>query len=260
MNSGNLIFNICMSKVHCALPRDFKLKVNTGPAPVSGRPLGLRPPRASAVSPTCGWGAQVTPTGTRAQEVTGPGPGPGTRLLQDHVARGWAWASGKVGGAPDPRTQHLCCPRVPQGPQMGRKCQSMGPQTLSWWRPRAPPAPAFTEEMKPPRRMGCSGSICSSPGRMAWHPVSPRCPLPVAPIPHQQPIEGHHVPSLLVPSPGQGHCASRPHLPQAGLDLSLGTLGQWRGPEWAFLREGVTMGNMEAVGFSNRQDHRQRAE
>ena len=31
MNSGNLIFNICMSKVHCALPGDAKLKVNAGP-------------------------------------------------------------------------------------------------------------------------------------------------------------------------------------------------------------------------------------
>lgn len=34
MNSGNLIFNICMSKVHCVLLGDLELKVNTGPTPV----------------------------------------------------------------------------------------------------------------------------------------------------------------------------------------------------------------------------------
>lgn len=42
MNSGNLIFNICMSKVHCALPGDSKLKVNAGPtAAPQHAPKGL---------------------------------------------------------------------------------------------------------------------------------------------------------------------------------------------------------------------------
>ena len=38
MNLGNLIFNICMSKVHCVLPGDLELKVNTGPTPVPEHP------------------------------------------------------------------------------------------------------------------------------------------------------------------------------------------------------------------------------
>lgn len=54
MNSGNLIFNICMSKVHCALPGDFKLKVNMGPTPVPEcPPEGRGPAKAPTVCPVC---------------------------------------------------------------------------------------------------------------------------------------------------------------------------------------------------------------
>lgn len=66
MNSGNLIFNICMSEAHCALPGDFKLKVNMGPVPE--RPPGLRPHGPSCV-PHLQRGNPNDPTGT-GQEKT----------------------------------------------------------------------------------------------------------------------------------------------------------------------------------------------
>lgn len=75
MNSGNLIFNICMSKAHCALPRDFKLKVNVGPTPAQ-----KEPPRAEAtpnptVYPACRQGPR-DPMGAQEGGDSHAGLGP----------------------------------------------------------------------------------------------------------------------------------------------------------------------------------------
>lgn len=82
MNSGNLIFNICMSKAHCALPRDFKLKVNVGPTPAQ-----KVPPRAEAtpnptVYPACRQGPR-DPMGAQegGDSHAGLGPTPPQDLM-----------------------------------------------------------------------------------------------------------------------------------------------------------------------------------
>lgn len=75
-------------------------------------------------------GSPGDPTGTRAREVTGSGPGPGARLPQDHVAGGWAWAAGKVGGGSRPQDLAFVLSLRPSGTTDGETMSKHGPQTL----------------------------------------------------------------------------------------------------------------------------------
>lgn len=164
MNSGNLIFNICMSKVHCVLPGDFKLKVNTGPAPVPERaPDGRGPREAPTVRTVRSQNRPRGPTGRSqcraawnrayAQEAHGGQPPPlpersgwsHTRLqvppAQAHGGHSGARRSSDTVG---PRlwrldgSQRLLGPR---GQQEQTKCRSTAPSPMS----HAPARPGLTD-------------------------------------------------------------------------------------------------------------------
>ena len=101
MNSGNLIFNICMSKVHCALPRDSKLKVNAGPEPVPDRApgVGAAQPLLCALPACLSMGSPSNPMGTQQEEAQAQAPAPGGTMVRVDAA------SGEMGEGLGPRMQ-----------------------------------------------------------------------------------------------------------------------------------------------------------
>lgn len=140
MNSGNLIFNICMSEAHCAVPGDFKLKVNTGPVP--GRPPGLRLHGPSCATlqrgPKRPQAQTLAPGRVVAKVDPGSGEADGGSGPQDtSLLVLWELALQRQVPLPEPTATTLGS----QGPETWSGPPSMGPMSVVMPPPPRPPGP-----------------------------------------------------------------------------------------------------------------------